>query len=78
MNRANMTLWSLQMGLATKSCQDAVEALRTTVRDNNMVDDYDGRELDSYLEKICELLGLEDSFLEKDNKPLTQAQQPVK
>ena len=64
--QAAMTLWAMRMSLATNNCQSAVETIYDTAKRNDMLDTYEFNELTQHLEKVCELLGLHDDFLEDE------------
>ena len=64
----NMTLWSLQMGLATKTCQDAVDALNSSVVENKLLEGVELQEFTTLLHEVCDLLCLDDSFIFEENE----------
>lgn len=72
--QAAMTLWAMRMSLATNNCQCAVETIYDTAKRNDMLDTYEFNELTQHLEKVCELLGLHDDFLEDEGREATDAE----
>ena len=64
----NMTLWALQMGLANKTCQDAVDMLNSSVVENKLLEGADLQEFTTLLHKVCDLLGLDDDFIFEENE----------
>jgi hypothetical protein len=64
----NMTLWSLQMGLATKTCQDAVDVLNSSVVENELLEGVELQEFTTLLHKVCDLLCLDDDFIFEENE----------
>ena len=64
----NMTLWALQMGLATKTCQDAVDALNSSVVENKLLEGVELQEFTTLLHEVCDLLCLDDSFIFEENE----------
>ncbi len=64
----NMTLWALQMGLATKTCQDAVDALNSSVVENKLLEGVELQEFTTLLHEVCDLLCLDDGFIFEENE----------
>ena len=64
----NMTLWALQMGLANKTCQDAVEALGSAVVKNKLLEGVELQEFTTLLHEVCDLLCLDDDFIFEENE----------
>ncbi len=64
----NMTLWALQMGLANKTCQDAVDMLNSSVVENRLLEGVELQEFTTLLHKVCDLLGLDDDFIFEENE----------
>tara|TARA_R100001082_G_C4293242_1_gene129125 strand:+ start:235 stop:399 length:165 start_codon:yes stop_codon:yes gene_type:complete len=50
------------MGLATKTCQDAVDVLNSSVVENELLDGVELQEFTTLLHKVCDLLCLDDDF----------------
>jgi hypothetical protein len=63
----SMTLWALEQALVTNTAQDAVEAVYKAAP--SLVTYADERhEVNEALTKLCELLCLEDDFLEESEE----------
>ena len=63
----SMTLWALEQALVTNTAQDAVEAVFKAAP--SLVTYADERhEVNEVLAKLCELLCLEDDFLEENEE----------